>query len=231
MGFMGRKVENSKENNNNLRRLFRIRRRHFIIFDSKYVLIQTIINIVLILIILATFIFTYESTIIDPIEDIKEIYLTTYLYMMMFLITIIALINFITKKNETYTLLLVFTLIWSIIIMICFVYIKISWDKIYIDEVFEQFYDELEEKDLNSNNTYISIGNMSAQDEKKYYISECNLLYENFKIKTIIILVAHFVINLIIVYQIIRMYKNIEKQERLKKDDNVLFDDEENIKV
>ena len=56
-------------------------------------------------------------------------------------------------------------------------------------------------------------------------------LYNVFKIKSYGTLILHLLLNMLLVYQIIRVQKGNSKKEKLNKDDIILFDEEENVKM
>ena len=56
-------------------------------------------------------------------------------------------------------------------------------------------------------------------------------LYNVFKIKSYGTLILHLLLNMLLVYQIIRVQKVNSKKEKLSKDDIILFDEEENVKM
>lgn len=72
---------------------------------------------------------------------------------------------------------------------------------------------------------------MALKTDKQYYIDECIEAYNVFKVKSYATLIVHLLLNMLLIYQILKMQKNNEKKERLNKDDIVLFDEEENVKM
>jgi hypothetical protein len=118
------------------------------------------------------------------------------------------------------------------ITMFVFLGIKLNLDTTYTRSSFAQFYTESNDnKDNNSKNKVaIGLNGISITTEKDYYLDECMNLYNIFKIKTYGILGLHILLNILLIYQILRIQKIQNKKEKFGKDDLILYDDEQNVK-
>ena len=56
-------------------------------------------------------------------------------------------------------------------------------------------------------------------------------LYNIFKVKSYGTLGIHLLLNILLVYQILKIKKIQNKKKRLNKDDLILYDEEQNIKI
>ena len=61
-------------------------------------------------------------------------------------------------------------------------------------------------------------------------IKSC-FLYNIFKTKTYGTLGIHLLLNILLIYQISKIVNSEGKKDKLNKDDLILFDDEQNIKI
>lgn len=111
--------------------------------------------------------------------------------------------------------------------------IKLDLDSTYIEEKFEEIYTSLDIDENTSNNKkiYVGIDGMGIKTQKEYYIDECVKLYTMFKIKTYVLMGLHLALNILIVYRLFKEIKNKDQREKVRKDDLVLFDEEENVKL
>ena len=116
--------------------------------------------------------------------------------------------------------------------MLVFLGVKINLDSTYTENKFEEFYIEQNTNEITNKKSKLDIGmsSMSIKTEKEYYVDECMNLYNIFKIKSYIILGLHLLLNILLIYQILRVQKIQNKKEKLDKDELILFDEEENIK-
>lgn len=200
--------------------------------DNTYVIMQMIVTFIILIVGIITFLATYESSIVDPIENIKEMFINTHLIIIGILLAITIIINFFSKNKEALIKKLIIIFVISIMTMLVFFVIKLHLDTTYNKEKFEQFYAEQNTTESSNAKTKIDIGitGMSLKTEKQYYIDECMKLYNIFKTKTYGTLGLHVLLNILIIYQILRISKIQGKKEQMNKDDLILFDKEENIK-
>ena len=213
---------------------YRLRRRfrYYIPLDNTYVLMQMVVTFIILIVGAITFLTTYKSTIADPIENIKKIFINAHLIITIIFLAIIFIINLFSKKEVDLIKRLILMATISIITMLAFAGIKMYLDTTYTENIFEKFYTEQNSNQKNSEKSKIDIGfaGVSIKSEKEYYIDECIKLYNIFKIKSYGILGLHLLINILLIYQILKVTKIQNKKEKLNKDDIILFDEEQNVK-
>lgn len=207
----------------------------YIPLDNTYVVIQMVVTFIILIVGLIAFLATYKSTIIDPIESMKKLFINTYLIIIGILLATTLIINFLLKSKASRIKSLVIILIISILVMFGFLVMKFNLDRTYTKDRFEQFYAEqnIGESSIDSTKTKIDIGitGVSIKTEKEYYIDECLKLYGIFSSKTYGALGIHLLLNILLIYQISRISKVQGKKEKLNKDDLILFDEEQNVKI
>ena len=249
MAFTGRRNFPSIENgdigdNNSNENGYRFYRRpyfyrrffYYIPLDNTYVIMQMIVTFIILIVGVIAFITTYKSTIIDPIENIKKIFINVHLIIIAIFLGITFIINYSSKNELTLIKRLIVFSIISIITMLIFFGIKLNFDTTYTKEKFEMFYSEQNIEDESSKNDIlkqkidIGITGLSIKTEKEYYVDECLKLYGIFKTKTYGILALHLLLNILLIYQVLKVSKLQGKKEKINKDDAVLFDEEQNIK-
>lgn len=95
------------------------------------------------------------------------------------------------------------------------------------------FYIEENASEINLKKSKIDIGltGISLKTEKEYYIDECMKLYNIFKIKSYGTLGLHGILIGLLLYQMLKVQKIKNKKDKLDKDDLVLFDEEQNVKI
>lgn len=250
MAFMGRgdrpsidfdnNIHGAQDNNvrnRNRKNLFRpycFERRYYynVSLDNTYVAIPIILTLIILIAGAITYIVAYKSTIIDPIESVKKLFLNAHLIITVVLVGTIVITN-LTSKSESILikrLMIIFAI--SIITMMMFFGIKLNLDTTYTREKFEQLYIEQNTREDFDTKSKIDIGltGMSIKSEKEYYIDECMELYNIFKVKTYGTLGLHLLLNILITFQMLRILKIHNKKIRLNKDDLILFDEEQNIR-
>ena len=89
-----------------------------------------------------TYLTTYKSTIIDPIGDIKKLYINTHLIIIAIFLAITFMVNLTSKKESILMKRLILIAIVTIITMFAFLIIKLNLDTTYNESTFEQFYIE-----------------------------------------------------------------------------------------
>lgn len=206
---------------------------HYIPLDNTYVIMQMIVTFIILIVGGITFLATYKSKIIDPIEDTKKLFINTHLIIIAIFLAITFIINLSSKKEADLLRRLVLIATVSIITMLVFLGIKLNLDTTYTESIFEQFYTEQNIKEGSNRKSKIDIGitGMSIKTEKEYYIDECMKLYNIFKIKSYGSLGLHLLLNILLIYQVLKVQKIQNKKEKLYKDDLILFDEEQNIKI
>ena len=150
MAFMGRgetpNIENNDKDNvpdNAIRRYrYYIGLRYYVPLDNTYVIMQMIVTFIILIVGVITFLVAYKSTIIDPIENIKKLFINSYLIIIGILLAITSITNFFSKSKSTLIKRLAIISAISIIIMFVFLGIKLNLDTTYTKEKFEQLYIE-----------------------------------------------------------------------------------------
>ena len=227
-----------RENNSHFGHRYYYGRRiyYYVPLDNTYVLMQMIVTFLILIVGVITFISTYESTTIDPIENTKRLFINIYLIIIAILIVAMFIINFSSKNESILINRLILLFLISMIIMFVFCGIKLNLDSTYNVDRFEQFYLSQNVQNKSSKDSTekskISIGltGVSLKSEKEYYIDECVKLYDIFKTKTYGILGLHLLLNVLLIYQISKVIKIKNKKERLNKDDAIVYDEEQNVR-
>ena len=67
-------------------------------------------------------------------------------------------------------------------------------------------------------------------NREEYYHSEYLMFYDIFKLKSSIMLGIHLLLNILLIFKTSKLTKKKRKQDKVKESDDVLFDEEENIK-
>ena len=205
---------------------------YYIPLDNTYVIMQIIIAMIFLIIGGIAYLATYKSTIVDPIENTKNLYMNTYSIINIILLAVTLITNFFSKNKIQLLNRLTGILIISILVMLVFFGIKLNMDMTYDEIRFKQFYTEqnIENKDNDKTKIDVGLTGVSVKTNEEYYIDECIKLYNIFKIKSYSIIGLNVLIIILLIYQISRISKIQDKKERLSKDDLILFDEEENVK-
>lgn len=240
MAFMGRggipSINNTNAENSEKRDFFVgrsfFRRCYYIPLDNTYVAMQILLTCIILIVGGIAFLFTYKSSIIDPLEETKKLFINTYLIVIGVLLVLTLIVNFSSKSENTLIKGLVVILFISVIIMLAFLVIRLNLDSKYNKNAFEKFYLEQNIGDISDTKSQIGIGisGMSLKTEKEYYVDECIKLYNIFKIKTYGSMFGHLLLNILLMYQILRVSKIQSKKDKLNKDDVILFDEEQNVR-
>lgn len=199
--------------------------------DSVYYIMEILTTLLFIGVIALTYIFAYKSPIIDLTENIKVIYINSYLIILSILVAVTLIISFFSESKESLLKKFEVICIISLLILILFGGIRLILDSIYNKEKFEQIYIEQSNMVSNNENTifYVGVDGIGLKNEKELYISEYIKLYSLFKIKTYGLLIIHLLLNILIIYIIIKIKEKQDNMEKLKKDDIVVYDEEKNV--
>ena len=146
---------------------------------------------------------------------------------------LIAVVTFFTKSSKEKLIrnLKIISIICSVAIIV-FLGIKISMDKKYNKNVFAEFYEKYEKVNNTKNASKIKVGITGVEilNSKESYIEDSTKAYNVFTVKTVLYMVLQVLIVILTIYLSYRL-TNIEiKKERLAKDDEVLYDEEQNVK-
>lgn len=221
---------NDNDNNNDNRHNGRIY--YYIPLDNTYVIFQMIAAIIIFTIAGITFIATYKSSVVDPLENSKRIILNTYIIVTLSLVVITFLANYFSKDKNALIKRLIAILVISIITILVFFGIKANLDSIYTKNKFEQIYIQENGEQTSDSKSKFDIGltGMQMKTEKEYYVDECVKAYNIFSIKMYGIVAMNVFEIILLFYQISKVSQIQEKRDRLSKDDAILFDEEENVK-
>lgn len=205
---------------------------YYIPLDNTYVAMSIILTLIILITGAITYWATYKSTIIDPIESVKNLFINTHLIITVMLLGITIITNFSSKSESILIKRLMIIFAISIITILMFLGIRLNLDTIYTRDKFEQIYTEqnIEEDSTDKSKIDLGLTGMSIKTEKEYYIDECMELYNIFKVKTYGTLVLHLFLNVLLIYQMLRVIQIQNKKSRLNKDDLILFDEEQNIR-
>ncbi len=179
-----------------------------------------------------TFLSTYKPSIIDPIENTKRILINTYILITLALLVLTILANYFSKDKNALIKRLIVILSLSVITILVFFGIKANMDSTYTKNKFEQIYNqEYSGQTSNSESKIVvSIGEIKIKSEKEYYIDECVKAYNIFSIRMYGIIGLNVLLIILLIYQIPKVSRIQEKRDKLSKDDEILFDEEENVK-
>ena len=244
MAFMGRGGFSNFGGNNvttdglehEERRYYRgglIRLHYYVPLNNTYVIFQMLVTFLIMISLGISFVFKYKSTIIDPIEDLKKTVLIAHAVIIVILLGITFITNYYSK-NKNYLIKRLFViLIISILALITFLGIKLHLNSIYTASKFEQIYNDeyITENADKKTKMDISITNIQLKTEREYFVDECVKLYNIFNIKTYGIIILNVLLVALLIYQVLKISGMQDKKDRLEKDDAVLFDEEEDVKI
>lgn len=204
----------------------------YIPLDNTYVIFQMIVTIIIFTTAGITFLSTYKPSIIDPIESTKKILINTYIIITLALLVLTILANYFSKEKNALIKRLIVILSLSVITILVFLGIKANMDSTYTKNKFEQIYNqEYSGQTSNSESKIVvSIGEIKIKSEKEYYIDECVKAYNIFSIRMYGIIGLNVLLIILLIYQIPKVSRIQEKRDKLSKDDEILFDEEENVK-
>ena len=204
----------------------------YIPLDNTYVIFQMIVTIIIFITAGITFLSTYKPSIIDPIENTKKILINTYILITLALLVLTILANYFSKDKNALIKRLIVILSLSVITILVFLGIKANMDLTYTKNKFEQIYNqEYSGQTSNSESKIVvSIGEIKIKSEKEYYIDECVKAYNIFSIRMYGIIGLNVLLIILLIYQIPKVSRIQEKRDKLSKDDEILFDEEENVK-
>lgn len=228
--------DNNNDNRHNGRMYYRggfFRMYYYIPLDNTYVIFQMIAAIIIFTIAGITFLATYKPSVIDPIEDTKRILMNTYIIVTLALLVLTLLANYFSKDKNALIKRLIVILSLSVITILVFFGIKANMDSTYTKNKFEQIYEQEYSGQSSDTKSKIDIGltGMKIKSEKEYYIDECVKSYNIFSIRMYGVIGLNVLLIVLLIYQISKVSKIQEKRDRLSKDDAILFDEEENIKI
>ena len=145
---------------------------YYIPLDNTYVIMELIATFIILIVGAITFLMTYKSTIIDPIENIKKLFINAHLIVIAIFLAITLVVNLFSKKESELISRLILTAITSIVIMMFFVGTKFYLDKTYTKTEFEKIYTEQNANKIDSKRTKVGIelAGVNIKTEKEYYV-------------------------------------------------------------
>ena len=179
-----------------------------------------------------TFLYTYKPSIIDPIESTKKILINTYIIITLALLVLTILANYFSKDKNALIKRLIVILLLSVITILVFLGIKANMNSTYTKNKCEQIYNQeySEQNSDSESKIVVSIGEIKIKSEKEYYIDECVKAYNIFSIRMYGIIGLNVLLIILLIYQIPKVSRIQEKRDKLSKDDEILLDEEENVK-
>ena len=208
--------------------------RYYIPLDNTYVMMQMCTVFIMAAFAIFFFLFNYKTEINDSILMQKKVYQYSYLIILVLLFALNIIFNLITKEEKKLFKRITYLLITSICIMMVFFTVRLvfdsKYDKNYFIKEYNTTYGNTEE---NNKKDKISMTSLGAEfsSNKEMYLSECNKLYTIFKIKSYGLLAFNFLLSILLMYEIVKIQKMITRKDSLEKDDVVVYDEEENVKM
>lgn len=203
-------------------------------YDKNFVAIELISALIILLTILAVYLFAYKVSFEDPIATTKSNFLTAQLISIGISLVATGLVTFFTKSSKEKLIRnLRIVAIVSMAIIAVFLVIKLNLDSKYNETTFGEFYEQYEQsnnKDKNLNKISFGMSGIKISSLKEAYIDESVNAYTNFSVKTMLYMIIHILVVIILFYLSYRLSVIERKKEKLAKDDAILYDEEENIK-
>ncbi len=206
---------------------------YYVPLDNTYVIFQMIATIIIFLIAGVTLLATYTPSVIDPIEGTKKAVFNTYIIIVLLLVAFTLLANYFSKDKNALIKRLIALLATSLITALVFLGIKVNLDSTYTKNKFEQIYIQENGEQTTDTKTRINIGGLTGiqlKTEKDYYVDECVKAYKIFSIRMYIVIGINIFLIILLIYQISKVSQIQETRDRMNKDEEVLFDEEENVK-
>ena len=164
----------------------------------------------------------------------KKVYQYSYLIILVLLFALNIIFNLITKEEKKLFKRITYLLITSICIMMVFFTVRLvfdsKYDKDYFTKEYSVRYGNIAENNKKDKLSMTSLG-AEFSSNKEMYLSECNKLYTIFKIKSYGLLAFNFLLSILLMYEIVKIQKMITRKDSLEKDDVVVYDEEENVKI
>lgn len=194
-------------------------------------LMDMILTYSIIIIGIIIYLITYKAKIIDPIESIKKTYISISCITICVLLMITLLVTIFSKNKKSLLKRSVVLFSIALVTTMIIIGIRINMDNKYSKAKFEQIYDEQNIDDSGEKTRIkISITEIGFISERDYFIEECVKIYKMFQTKTYGIFALYIMLDILLIYQVVKVLKIKENLDKIAKDDIVLFDEEENIK-
>ena len=208
--------------------------RYYIPLDNTYVLMQMFTTFVIAVFAILFFLFNYKTEINDSIMMQKKVYQYSYLIILVGLFLLNIVFNLTSKEEKKLFKRITYLLVTSICIMMVFFTVRLIFDSKYDKEYFTKEYSvRYGNTAENNKKDKLAMTSLGAEftSNKEKYLSECNKLYTIFKVKSYGLLAFNFILSLLLMYEIIKIQKMIIRKDSLEKDDVVVYDEEENVKM
>lgn len=202
-------------------------------YDWKFVAIEIIMSLLIILIAFAVYLFAYKVSFEDPIASIKTTFLNIQLISIGISLIFTGLVTCLSKSKENLIKNLRIVALISILVFLVLLVTNSYLNNLYNETTFGEFYEKYEQPnntDKNQNTINIGLSGIKVIDLKKSYIDKSVSAYTNFSIKVFLLMILHILVIILILYLSYRLYSIERKKEKLAKDDKILFDEEQNIR-
>lgn len=194
------------------RRKRRLQRKIFLFFFGLLVLIIGIM-------------ISFKPILIDPIENIKKNHLNMQFYIIIFAI-VVLLINLYSRYNKKSGNLIKILSVIILVMTVFSIISKINMDNRYTQEFFEKLYNGEYETDEKLN--MINLNDISKMD-RGIFVEENLRAYKYFSKISFIVFCLHIGIILCNWYVLIKVDKEKKQLEKLKQDDIILEDNEQDV--
>ena len=206
-------------------------------YDKSFVAIQLVALLIVAITAFAVYLYSYKVLFYDPIASVKSTYLTAQIICLIISVALTGFATFFSKSKENLIANLRIIATLSILMVIILFVVKFDMNNKYNEKTFSEFYDTYESpnyseksiKDISIRLSGMKILN-TEEDYKQIYIEDSINAYMNFKIKTMIFLIAHILLIILMFYLSHRLSYIEEKKQQLSKNDEILYDEEENVK-
>ena len=211
-------------------------RRFMIIqYDKTFVAIELISWLIILLTILAVYLFSYKVSFEDPIAQMKSNFLTAQFITIVISIIITGVVTFFTRKSKEKLIRnLIIVAIISLIVNFIFLGLKLDMDNKYNETTFGEFYEQYEQNknndNKNTNKIAVGLSGVKMSRLKEAYVDESVNAYTNFSVKVMLYMIIYIFVVFIIFYLAYRLFAIERKREKLSRDDAILYDKENNIK-
>lgn len=194
---------------------------------KEYTKLELILTVIVIIVAIITYFVTYKVSFEDPIAKFKNTFLKLELVIIITTLTITGLAIILIRNKVTLIKILRLISLLAMLSIIILFGVKLHFDNIYNEEMFEKFYEEYEQnsKNINKNEYKVEIKGIGIRliSVKEAYIKESVKGYTNFSMKAIIYMVIELLITILILYLSFKFSSVEEKKEKLKQNDMIFF--------
>ncbi len=205
-------------------------------YDKTFIAIELFFTSIIALSLFAVYLFGYKTSFYDPIGKIKSNFLMTQVISIGITLLATGIVTLLAKTKESLIKALRIIAIISIIIIVLLLGINIYINSGYNEQVFSEFYETYEIKNeindkKDSKKINVGVTGIKILNPKEDYVASSMNALTNFRVKTVVYMIIHIGLVLVIVYLSFRLEYFEIKKKRLSKDDAILYDEEENIKM